>query len=133
MGWILFAQVLMVMWSMHASTGSTKLRQTDSFPASLWETSFLLLSSPLIIACNWIGLVLHCFCIAFVRSALSFLVTSHVAPDVDGRRSNISARWRLACTDQQEAPSPETSLRSIFLLAGVPLLQKGQVETMWVL
>eukprot|EP00435_Cladocopium_sp_Y103_P009342 s2326_g2.t1 len=29
--------------------------------------------------------------------------------------------WRLACTDQQEAPSPETSLRSIFLLAGEPL------------
>jgi len=48
-------EVLMVMWSMHASTGSTKLR------------------------------------------------------------------WRLACTDQQEAPSPETSLRSIFLLAGEPL------------
>eukprot|EP00913_Durusdinium_trenchii_P022246 g20901.t1 len=48
-------EVLMVMWSMHASTGSTKLR------------------------------------------------------------------WRLTCTDKQEAPTPETSLRSIFLLAGEPL------------
>lgn len=50
-----------------------------------------------------------------------------------GNLSNISVRWRIACTDQQEAPSPETSLRSIFLLAGVPLLQKDRVQTMWVL
>lgn len=50
-----------------------------------------------------------------------------------GNLRNISVRWRLACTDQQEAPSPETSLRSIFLLAGVPLLQKDRVQTMWVL
>lgn len=56
--WILLTQVLMVMWSMHASTGSTKLRQTDFSPASLWE-AFFFSPSPLTIACNWIGLVLH--------------------------------------------------------------------------
>lgn len=65
--WILFTQVLMVMWSMHASTGSTKLRQTDCSPASLWETCFS--PSPLTIACNWIGLVLH--------ASLLFVAVSH--------------------------------------------------------
>lgn len=58
-------EVLMVMWSMHASSNSTSLR-----PKTL-------------------------------------------------KHFESHERWRLACTDQQETPTKETSLRSIFLLAGV--------------